>query len=680
MLAAQLPSDLLGTSKVANAAPTLDQSSPSGTTGGFTLGAGTANRAGQTVTAGLAGWLTEVDLDVFCQSGAQLSIDIQGVTADGLPDGVVKTRLLVDGPINATGFHPFYFSTPVSIASGERFAIVVGETFNSATLICSITHGAEGDGYAPGAGFFRSSTDASWRALQPGGTRNDWPFKTYVTSSTNADVAINSSSVQVTGTSTITFSVGVVNRGPDDATGATITYNFGGPVTITGWNQTQPGRCINDGGYLSCPIAPFVANGGFNNNIFVKRTGVGTITMTASVSANEVDANPDNNTASLSSPDMPDLIVTSLIAPSTITSGGKATYAWTIKNQGTATATAVTGGTPPFQWGDQLWLSTSATSIVGAQPAGGLIAARSLAPGESYTSTFSPSVPTVPAGSYYLILQVDNGSQIAESDETNNLFAVPVTVVNSTLIVNTAADHDDGVCDVADCTLREAINAANARAGADSIIFRLPFFTCGGPVVQIYTNNNGQGVSGGGVPPSFSTNGTAYCVTHIWNYHWVSGDGIAPGQVSLTNAAGATIGSWPAVGTPGQPPNTSNANWDADVPLGSLLINGTYFCEDSDHPSWSQNAASNLQGFCTVSGQLATIFQPTIYLNTPLPAITDAVVIDGTSQDAGPVVIDGASAGAGATGLSIGAAASTVRAIAIRNFGTIGIYVGANGG
>ncbi|HLQ05446.1 MAG TPA: hypothetical protein VK197_07315, partial [Verrucomicrobiae bacterium] len=64
------------------------------------------------MTAGLAGWLTEVDLDVFCQSGAQLSIDIQGVTADGLPDGVVKTRLLVDGPINATGFHPFYFSTP----------------------------------------------------------------------------------------------------------------------------------------------------------------------------------------------------------------------------------------------------------------------------------------------------------------------------------------------------------------------------------------------------------------------------------------------------------------------------------------------------------------------------------------------------------------------------------------
>src|SRR5205823_2602543 len=32
----------------------------------------------------------------------------------------------------------------------------------------------------------------------------------------------------------------------------------------------------------------------------------------------------------------------------------------------------------------------------------------------------------------------------------------------STYIVTTADDHDDGVCDAGDCTLREAINAAQA--------------------------------------------------------------------------------------------------------------------------------------------------------------------------------------------------------------------------
>jgi CSLREA domain-containing protein len=38
-------------------------------------------------------------------------------------------------------------------------------------------------------------------------------------------------------------------------------------------------------------------------------------------------------------------------------------------------------------------------------------------------------------------------------------------------IVNTTADHDDGVCGLLDCTLREAINAANAQNGANMITF-----------------------------------------------------------------------------------------------------------------------------------------------------------------------------------------------------------------
>jgi CSLREA domain-containing protein len=40
--------------------------------------------------------------------------------------------------------------------------------------------------------------------------------------------------------------------------------------------------------------------------------------------------------------------------------------------------------------------------------------------------------------------------------------------------VNTTDDHDDGSCSVEDCTLREAINAANATPNADVITFALP--------------------------------------------------------------------------------------------------------------------------------------------------------------------------------------------------------------
>ena len=41
----------------------------------------------------------------------------------------------------------------------------------------------------------------------------------------------------------------------------------------------------------------------------------------------------------------------------------------------------------------------------------------------------------------------------------------------ATFTVNSLADGDDGICDVVSCTLREAINAANAAGGADTINF-----------------------------------------------------------------------------------------------------------------------------------------------------------------------------------------------------------------
>ena len=50
------------------------------------------------------------------------------------------------------------------------------------------------------------------------------------------------------------------------------------------------------------------------------------------------------------------------------------------------------------------------------------------------------------------------------------------TQSGAALVVNTRADHDDGVCGTGDCTLREAINAANARAGDDSVSFNATVF------------------------------------------------------------------------------------------------------------------------------------------------------------------------------------------------------------
>lgn len=56
-------------------------------------------------------------------------------------------------------------------------------------------------------------------------------------------------------------------------------------------------------------------------------------------------------------------------------------------------------------------------------------------------------------------------------------YYLPFVVKGATqagLVVNTTDYTDDGTCDAAHCSLREAINAANTRAGSDTITFHIP--------------------------------------------------------------------------------------------------------------------------------------------------------------------------------------------------------------
>lgn len=59
---------------------------------------------------------------------------------------------------------------------------------------------------------------------------------------------------------------------------------------------------------------------------------------------------------------------------------------------------------------------------------------------------------------------------------------------SETFVVNTVNDRDDGVCDTAHCSLREAIHAANARPGPQTISFNIPLANPAAmqaPVIQL---------------------------------------------------------------------------------------------------------------------------------------------------------------------------------------------------
>jgi hypothetical protein len=126
-------------------------------------------------------------------------------------------------------------------------------------------------------------------------------------------------------------------------------------------------------------------------------------------------------------------------------------------------------------------------------------------------------------------------------------------------------------------------------------------YTCNGPEIKLFDNTNGEGVSNGGTPASFSTGGTTYCLTELYTYHWDNGLGAPPGSIGLTSATGTKLGPFKAVGSSGSG-GAKDVNWAANVATSPtpVTIKGAYDCTDSSPATWAQDAGTGGQGFCQV--------------------------------------------------------------------------------
>ncbi len=120
----------------------------------------------------------------------------------------------------------------------------------------------------------------------------------------------------------------------------------------------------------------------------------------------------------------PDLIVTAVTAPSTGTRGVGIHTTATIKNQGTATASSFYFQVYLSRNDSTLSLDDTAywycsTSVFGA-----------LAANWSATCYFDGAIPaSIPAGTYYLVVRVDDGQAVSESNENNNIGVFgPITI------------------------------------------------------------------------------------------------------------------------------------------------------------------------------------------------------------------------------------------------------------
>ena len=131
-------------------------------------------------------------------------------------------------------------------------------------------------------------------------------------------------------------------------------------------------------------------------------------------------------------------------------------------------------------------------------------------------------------------------------------------------------------------------------------------YVCGPTQMVLFDNSNGGLVANGGTPPTFSTNGKAYCLNGIETYHWNDGKGSKPGYLWLKRLSGPAglpdrTSFFQALGSPGQN-NVANANSYVYPPMKPpIIIDGTYQCVDTIRGTWSQDAASGGNGFCHIT-------------------------------------------------------------------------------
>ncbi len=138
----------------------------------------------------------------------------------------------------------------------------------------------------------------------------------------------------------------------------------------------------------------------------------------------------------------------------------------------------------------------------------------------------------------------------------------------------------------------------------------------------------------------------------------------------------------PVPPSPGAPEPVGSID---DAPSSSTVVSTT---NDRGPGSLRQailNANAN-PGLETIRFALPEVGPRSIRLTSPLPPITDPVVIDGTAQGEGggqqspTIELNGADAGNKANGLTIKAGGSTVRGLAINGFDGAGILIQGAGG
>ena len=181
-----------------------------------------------------------------------------------------------------------------------------GTCSGTTTVTCNlggITNGANATVtivVSPGtAGTINNTATVSATETDSNAANNSATTSTTVTGA-DADLAVSAGAtpnpVSVTGT--LSYSVQVVNNGPVNATGVTLTTNLSGSSFNFSSITPSQGSCVGTTA-ATCTLGT-VANGASASvNVVITPTAVGSVTLSAAASATQTDSNAGNNNAAL---------------------------------------------------------------------------------------------------------------------------------------------------------------------------------------------------------------------------------------------------------------------------------------------------------------------------------------------------------------------------------------------
>ncbi|HEY3129262.1 MAG TPA: hypothetical protein VGL91_07375 [Acidobacteriota bacterium] len=310
----------------------------------------TATVAGNETDGNTANNTARVSSTIAAPGVADLSIS-KAATPEPVTVGNKLTYSIAvanNGPSGATGV-VVTDALPGGATFGSATSTQGNCTQASGTVTCSIGTLASGASATVTIVVTPSSTGTISNTAVVKGNENDpSPNNNSATARSTvnppADLSISKSDSPdpVTVGNNLTYTI-VVSNGPAAATGVVVTDTLPASVTFVSAGATQ-GSCSQAAGTVTCNIGSMAVSATATITIVVAPTAAGSISNTATVKANEPDANPANNSATVTTTvnTSADLSVTKTDSPDPVTMRSSLTYTIAVTNSGPSPASAVT--------------------------------------------------------------------------------------------------------------------------------------------------------------------------------------------------------------------------------------------------------------------------------------------------------------------------------------------------